>query len=121
MHQRTRCHSQSSRSLTRKSSRQVEMARKAQTTIIELATVEDMAEVVENILLAAQHVAYSNAMPRPTHRKRAAPPVLPGLDLQMRPAPVLTPSVSEEHADEDAEDAEAESIRESTTSERSHC
>lgn len=83
---------------------------------------EDVIAAVEHILLVTRHVVDPNTTPRPTRRKRTALPALPIPDLHTRPAPVLTPSVSEEHADEDAEDAEdaeVESTHESTTSKRS--
>lgn len=65
---------------------------------------------------ATQHVVDSNTTPRPIRQKRAAPPTLSILDLHTRPAPILTPSVSEEYV---AEDVEVESTNESTTSKRS--
>ena len=49
-------------------------------------------------------------------QRRAAPLALPILDLHTRPAPVLTPSMSEEHANEDAEDAKVKSTYKLTTS-----
>lgn len=54
--------------------------------------------------------------------KGAPPPAPPVPDLHSRQASVLTPSVSEEHASEDAEDvedAEVESTCEPTISKRS--
>lgn len=107
-----------SRSPTRKSSRQTRTG-KARITTNEAPVVENIIPAVERILLATQHVVDPNTTPRPAHQKRAAPPALPIPDLHTRPAPVLTPSVSEEHADEDAEDtedAEVESTYESITS-----
>jgi hypothetical protein len=107
----TRAMSQDLRSPTKKSSRQTRAMNKARITTKETSAVDDVIVVVD-----------LNATPRPTRRKRAAPPALPIPDLQTRPAPILTPSVSEEHADEDiedVEDAEVESIQESTTSKRS--
>jgi hypothetical protein len=100
---------------TRKSSRQAGTAGKARITTKEAPPVEDVIESVEHIALETQH-ADPNTTPRPTRRKRVAPPALPILDLHTRPAPVLTPSVSEEQADEDTE---VESAHESTTSKRS--
>ncbi|CAI6342358.1 unnamed protein product [Periconia digitata] len=99
--------SQSSRSPTRKSSRQAGV----RTTKTEA--------LAEHDLLATQHVVDPNATPRQTLRKRAAPPSLPAPNLHTRPAPVLTPSASEEQVDEDAENVEAQSAYESTTSKRS--
>jgi hypothetical protein len=64
--------------------------------------VEDVIEAVEHIALETQHVD-PNTIPRPTRRKQVAPPTLPILDLHTRPAPVLTPNVSEEQADEDCQ------------------
>ncbi|KAF1952945.1 hypothetical protein CC80DRAFT_507689 [Byssothecium circinans] len=107
-----------SRSPTRKSSRLTGTG-KARITTKEAPAVENVISAVEHILLATQHVVDPNATPQPTRQKRAAPPALPIPDLHTRPALVLAPSVSEEHADEDAEDAEVESTYESITSKRS--
>lgn len=71
---------------------------------------------VEHIVLGTQHAVGPNTTPRPTRRKRVAPLAPPIPDLHTRPTPVLTPSVSEEQADEDTE---VESAHESTTSKRS--
>jgi hypothetical protein len=101
---------QDSRSPTRKSSRQTRAVGKAQIT------------TKEHVLLTTQHAVDPNVTPRPTRRKRAAPPAMLIPDLHTKPAPIFTPSVSEEHADEDAEDVEdveVESTHESTTSKRS--
>lgn len=76
----------------------------------------DAIAAVEHIVFRSQHAVDPNTTPRPTRRKRVAPPVLPILDLHTRPAPLLTPSVSEEQGDEDTE---VESAHESTTSKRS--
>jgi hypothetical protein len=95
---------------------------KARVTTKEAPAVDDVIVAVEHVWLTTQHVVDLNTTPRPTRRKRAAPLALPIPDLQIRPTPILTPSVSEEHADEDVEDvedAEVESTHESTTSKRS--
>ncbi|PVH92720.1 hypothetical protein DM02DRAFT_635138 [Periconia macrospinosa] len=99
--------SQSSQSPTRKSSRQAG----ARTTKTEAPAEHD--------LLATQPVVDPNATPRQTLRKRAAPPSVPAPNLHTRPAPVLTPSASEEQADRDTKDVDAQSAYESTTSKRS--
>ncbi|KAF1980433.1 hypothetical protein BU23DRAFT_8594 [Bimuria novae-zelandiae CBS 107.79] len=109
----THAMSQSSQSPTRKPSRQTEIARKARTITTDTPAV---VAAVGHTLLATQHVVDPNATPRPTRRKRAAPLALPAPNLHIRPASVLTPSISEEHIDEDVE---VESAYESTTSKRS--
>lgn len=80
---------------------------------------QNVAAAVGNPLLATQHVVDLSVTPRPTRRKRAAPPSLPAPNLHTRPTPVLTPSISEDHIDEEVEDVEVESAYESTTSKRS--
>ncbi|KAF2467996.1 uncharacterized protein BDR25DRAFT_266464 [Lindgomyces ingoldianus] len=109
-------HVMSQRSPTRKSSRQTGTAGKARITTKEAPPVEDVIAAVEHIVLGTQHVIDPNTTPRPTRQKRVAPPALPIPDPHTRPAPILTPSVSEEQA---GEDTEAESAHESTTSKRS--
>ncbi|KAF1997432.1 hypothetical protein P154DRAFT_524779 [Amniculicola lignicola CBS 123094] len=116
--------SQNSRSPTRKSSRQTGTAGKAQITTTETPAVEHVIAAVEHILLTTQHDVDpgATATPRPARQKRKAPPALPIPNLHTRPMPVFPHSVSEEHTDEgteDAEGADVESTRESTTSRRS--
>jgi hypothetical protein len=97
--------SQDPRSPTRQSTKQTKTVCKHPVTTKEAPT--------------AEHVRDPNATPRPTRPKRAASQVLPIPDLHTSRAPVLRPSVFEEHADRGMEDLEVESTHKSTTSKRS--
>ncbi|KAK7177555.1 hypothetical protein PSPO01_16398, partial [Paraphaeosphaeria sporulosa] len=108
-----RAMSQSSGSPTRRSNRQPGTARKALISTTEAPALENMVATAKHTLFPKQDF---KATPRPTRLKRAAPPSLPAPNLHTRPAPVLTPSVSDTHVDEDSGDIEPGSTYGSTTS-----
>lgn len=110
--------SQNSWSPTRKSKRQTGIVGKAQNLTTDVPAVENVVAAVEHTFLAMQHVMDPNSTSRPTRQKRAVTPSLSAPNLDTRLVPVLTPSVSERHAGEETEDAEAVSTYESTTSKR---
>lgn len=97
--------------LTKKLNRQTRTAGKAQITTKEALLVEHVTAAVEHILLVTQHVVDPNATLRLTRWKRTALLALPVPDLHTMPAPVLTPSVSKEHADEDTEGAKDAKVK----------